>query len=234
MRLGNNVSSGVAPALAATVGSLIGGELPVRLIAWDGSTAGPATAPILRLRSAAALHRMLWRPGELGAARAYVCGDLDVDGDLGSALTHVWSQIAERRLIRIRPSPWVLARLVAVAARLGALGGPLPPPATQARVRGRPRSLSRAKAAISHHYDLSNAFYRFILDPSMATHRITGSPPAPITLLRRLSTTSWTGSAARSAPMSNPVARRRMRLGLTEFARRRAIRRAGRRRNPLW
>jgi cyclopropane-fatty-acyl-phospholipid synthase len=90
VRLGHNVSSGVAPALAATVGSLIGGELPVRLIAWDGSTAGLATAPIVRLRSAAALHRMLWRPGELGVAQAYVCGDLDVDSDLGSALTHVW------------------------------------------------------------------------------------------------------------------------------------------------
>ena len=179
MRLGNNVSSGVAPALAATVGSLIGGELPVRLIAWDGSTAGPATAPILRLRSAAGLRRMLWRPGELGAAQAYVCGDLDVDGDLGSALTHVWSQIAEGRLIRIRRSPWVLARLVAVAARLGALGGPLPPPATQARMRGRPRSLSRAKAAISHHYDLSNAFYRFILDPSMAYSSAYWEPSRP-------------------------------------------------------
>jgi cyclopropane-fatty-acyl-phospholipid synthase len=179
VRLANNVSSGVAPALASTIGSLIGGELPVRLIAWDGSTAGPVTAPTVRLRSAAGLRRMLWRPGELGAAQAYVCGDLDVDGDLGSALTHVWSQIAERRLVRIRPSPWVLARLVAVAARLGALGGPLPPPATQARMRGRPHSLSRAKAAISHHYDLSNAFYRLILDPSMAYSSAYWEPSRP-------------------------------------------------------
>jgi cyclopropane-fatty-acyl-phospholipid synthase len=34
-------------------------------------------------------------------------------------------------------------------------------------VRGRPHSPSRDRAAISHHYDLSNAFYRLILDPSM-------------------------------------------------------------------
>jgi cyclopropane-fatty-acyl-phospholipid synthase len=179
VRLANNISSGVAPALASTIGSLIGGELPVRLIAWDGSTAGPVTAPTVRLRSPAALRRMLWRPGELGAAQAYICGDLDIDGDLGSALTHVWSQIAERRLIRIRPSPWVLARLVALAARLGALGGPLAPPATQARMRGRPYSLSRAKAAISHHYDLSNAFYRLILDPSMAYSSAYWEPSRP-------------------------------------------------------
>ncbi|MBV9723145.1 MAG: class I SAM-dependent methyltransferase, partial [Mycobacterium sp.] len=111
---------------------------------------------------------MLWRPGELGAAQAYVCGDLDVEGDLGSALAQVWSQISERRLNAIRPSPWVLARLVGVAARLGALGAPLPAPATQAGVlRGRLHSPSRDRAAISHHYDLSNAFYRLILDPAM-------------------------------------------------------------------
>ena len=154
--------------LAAAVEPLIGGELPIRLIAWDGSIAGPAGAPVVWLRSAAALRRMLWHPGELGVAQAYVCGDLDVDGDLGSALAHVWSQIAQGRLRAIRPSPGSLARLCAVAARLGALGGPLPPPATQARVAGRRHSLSRDRAAIRHHYDLSNAFYRLILDPSMA------------------------------------------------------------------
>ncbi len=154
--------------LAAAIEPLIGGELPIRLIAWDGSIAGPAAAPVVWLRSAAALRRMLWRPGELGIAQAYVCGDLDVGGDLGSALAYVWSQIAQGRLRATRPSPGALARLCAVAVRLGALGGPLPPPATQARVGGRLHSLSRDRAAISHHYDLSNAFYRLILDPSMA------------------------------------------------------------------
>jgi cyclopropane-fatty-acyl-phospholipid synthase len=162
------VAHAVAPALAATIEPLIGGELPVQLIAWDGSIAGPVTAPTVRLRSATALRRMLWRPGELGAAHAYVCGDLEVDGDLGAALAHVWSEITERRLRPIRPSPRALARVVGVAARLGALGRPLPPPATQARLRGRLHSLSRDRAAISHHYDQSNAFYRLILDPSMA------------------------------------------------------------------
>ena len=165
------------------MGSLVGGELPVRLIAWDGSTAGPVTAPTVRLHSAAALRRMFWCPGELGAAQAYVCGDLDIDGDLGSALTQVWSQIAERRLIPIRRSPRVLARLVAVAARLGALGRPLPPPVIQARLRGRPHSLSRDRAAISYHYDLSTAFYRLILDPSMAYSCAYWEPSRPGTTL---------------------------------------------------
>ncbi len=59
----------------------------MRLRAWDGSEAGPADAPLVELRSADAVRRMLWHPGELGAAQAYVTGELDVPGrrlDLGT------------------------------------------------------------------------------------------------------------------------------------------------------
>lgn len=168
--IGNSAATAtaVAPVLAAAIEPVIGGALPVRLIAWDGSVSGPADAPVVWLRSPAALRRMLWCPGELGAAQAYVSGDLDVDGDLVTALDHVWSQVTQTRLTPIKPSATVLARLSAAAFRLGAFGIPLSPPATQARLRGRLHSLSRDKAAISHHYDLSNAFYQLILDPSMA------------------------------------------------------------------
>ena len=63
--------------------------LPVRLRAWDGSEAGPADGPVLVARSPRALQRLLWRPGELGLARAYVSGDLDVEGDLTDGLRRV-------------------------------------------------------------------------------------------------------------------------------------------------
>jgi cyclopropane-fatty-acyl-phospholipid synthase len=161
-------TNAVAPALAAAIGPLVGVKLPIRLIAWDGSVAGDESAPVVRLRSPNALRRMVWRPSELGVAQAYVCGDIDVDGDLGAALSHVWAQIGERGLAPVKPSPAALGRLFVTAARLGAFGGPLRPPATQARMRGRLHSLSRDRAAISHHYDTSNDFYRLILDPSMA------------------------------------------------------------------
>jgi cyclopropane-fatty-acyl-phospholipid synthase len=161
-------ANAVAPALEAAIEPLIGGDLPIRLIAWDGSVAGPEAAPVVWLRSPDALRRMLWCPSELGAAQAYVCGDIDVDGDLVAALSEVWSQSAERRSRPVKPSPAALGRLCVIAARLGALGAPLPPPAIQARLRGRLHSLSRDSAAISHHYDISSDFYRLILDPSMA------------------------------------------------------------------
>ncbi len=95
-------SAGVADRLAAAVRPFIGGDLPVRLQAWDGSVAGPAGAPLVVLRSPDALRRLLWHPGELGAAQAYVTGELDVpeqDGwDLGSALAHAFAVGAERGL----------------------------------------------------------------------------------------------------------------------------------------
>ncbi len=59
----------VAPALADAVAPFVGGEIPVRLRAWDGSEAGPVDAPLIELRSPEAVRRLLWRPSELGAAQ---------------------------------------------------------------------------------------------------------------------------------------------------------------------
>ncbi len=72
--------TGVAQRLAEAVRPFVGGDLPVRLTAWDGSSAGPEDAPHVTLRSPDAVRRMVWHPGELGAAQAYVTGELDVEG----------------------------------------------------------------------------------------------------------------------------------------------------------
>src|ERR1700733_391415 len=71
---------GVADYPAPVVRHLFGGELPVRFRAWDGSEAGPADGPTVVLESKQALRRILWQPGELGLARAYVSGELAVEG----------------------------------------------------------------------------------------------------------------------------------------------------------
>ena len=89
-------SGGVAARLEAALVPFVGGDLPVRLRAWDGSEAGPADAPLVELRSRDAVRRLLWHPGELGAAQAYVTDEIEVHHDLDEALTHVWSVAAER------------------------------------------------------------------------------------------------------------------------------------------
>lgn len=159
--------SGVAQRLAAAVEPFVGGEIPVRLRAWDASEAGPADAPVVELRSPDALRRLLWHPGELGAAQAYVTGDLEVHGDLGDALTHAFG-VARSRGLTGRMNPAAVVQAVRAAARLGVLGRPPAPPSSQARVRGRLHSQLRDRRAISHHYDFSNAFYALLLDESMA------------------------------------------------------------------
>jgi hypothetical protein len=75
-----------AATTIAWAASRAGFNLPVRVRAWDGSEAGPAGPPTAVLRSPRALRRALWAPGELGLARAYVSGDLDVEGDLTEGL----------------------------------------------------------------------------------------------------------------------------------------------------
>ena len=165
-------TTGLAQRLADAARPFIGGDLPVRLQVWDGSVAGPLDAPLVVLRSPDALRRLLWHPGELGAAQAYVTGELDVpeqDGwTLDSALSHVFAVGRARGLAGVRLSPTALVSALRTAADLGVLGRPPAPPASQARVKGRLHSAIRDRRAISHHYDLSNEFYAAILDPAMA------------------------------------------------------------------
>ncbi|MCU1621483.1 MAG: cyclopropane-fatty-acyl-phospholipid synthase [Frankiales bacterium] len=166
---------GLAPALARLVEPRFGGSLPVRLRAWDGSEAGPTDAPVVVLRSRRALRRMLWSPGELGLAQAYVTGDIDVEGDLAEGFRRVWQVVRDndvladehgRRASRLS-KPDLLAALK-IAVRYGIVGLPPKTPASQAKLEGGLHSLRRDRAAISHHYDLSNDFYALILDPHMA------------------------------------------------------------------
>jgi cyclopropane-fatty-acyl-phospholipid synthase len=158
---------GLADELAEAARPFVGGELPVRLRAWDGSEAGPPSAPLVELRSPDALRRLLWHPGELGLAQAYVTGELEVHGDLEEALTRALA-VGRDRGLPGRPSPAALARGVRTLHGLGVLDRPLPAPASQSHVRGRRHSVRRDRRAISHHYDLSNEFYALLLDPSMA------------------------------------------------------------------
>ncbi|WP_435106775.1 class I SAM-dependent methyltransferase [Nocardiopsis synnemataformans] len=157
---------GAAHFLAPLAAGLFNGVLPVRLRAWDGSEAGPADAPLAVLRDRDALRHILARPGELGLARAYVTGSLDVEGDLTDALSRVWASVRENGTSLPGPAEW--ARAARTLLALGAVGTPPPAPLAEARLRGRPHSSERDAAAVSHHYDAGNDLYELLLDESMA------------------------------------------------------------------
>ncbi|MFC6067890.1 SAM-dependent methyltransferase [Streptomyces ochraceiscleroticus] len=157
---------------------VLGVPLPVRIRAWDHSESGPPGAPALVFRSRRALRHLLFKPGELGLARAWVAGDLDVDGDLYAALDGLAEMIWERdpedqAKPRRAPVLRALARpevRSAVRELLSLAGAPLPPrpPAEEApKSHGPLHTLRRDKQAISHHYDVGNDFYELVLGPSM-------------------------------------------------------------------
>ena len=157
-----------AHRLASFAAKLLGGPLPVGLRTWDGTRAGPKDAPTLVLRNRRALRRLLYAPGELGLARAYVTGDLDVEGDLADGFRRIWALTRAGELNRVKLGPREWAEAVRLAARLGVAGLPPKPPAEEARLSGKLHSLLRDRSAIAHHYDLSNAFYQLLMDESMA------------------------------------------------------------------
>lgn len=148
----------LGPVLTALIG-----PASVRFDLWDGSTWGPPDAPVtIHLRSPDALRRVLWAPSELGIARAFVAGEVDVDGDIYEALQAL--RPAEHTLRKAWQS---IPRTTIAAKRLGVVGRPLPPPPEELRPHGRRHSSRRDAEVLGHHYDVGNDFYGLILGPSL-------------------------------------------------------------------
>ncbi|MFF2020721.1 class I SAM-dependent methyltransferase [Streptomyces sp. NPDC058171] len=173
---------------------LLGAPFPLRIRAWDGSESGPPAtatdqdatpAPTLVIRHRKALRRLLWKPGELGLARAWVAGDIDVEGDLYEALDRLSGVLWDRDerapglLDALRdPSVRAAARAFAVLAR------PLPPPSPPHEERHRSGRLHlhtrrSDEQAISHHHDVGNDFYELVLGPAMVYSCAYWDAPAP-------------------------------------------------------
>jgi cyclopropane-fatty-acyl-phospholipid synthase len=129
--------------------------------AFDGSTGGPADAEVqVAVVSPRALSYLAGAPGQLGLARAYVAGEIDVRGDPYEALR----RLREPSVSSLSAREW--ARLAALVGRHALQRAPRP--SEEVRLRGRRHSKRRDAAAIAHHYDVSNRFYGWILGPSMA------------------------------------------------------------------
>ena len=162
--------------VAEIISSVVGANVPVRVIGYDGSKAGPDSSELaLRINSPRALARLATAPGTLGLARAYVSGEIEVEGDLYELLAAMAELTlddlgrAERlRLARRMLPVWLRHRQP-------------PPPQEYRPPRGRLHSKLRDSRAISHHYDVSNRFYEWVLGPSM-TYTCACYPSASATL----------------------------------------------------
>ncbi|MBI1377373.1 MAG: methyltransferase domain-containing protein [Frankiales bacterium] len=147
--------------LADMISLVVGPDTDIELTAYDGSHWGhPGSDVRLDVRSPRAVSLLMSSPGQLGLARAYVAGELEVHGDVYTALdrlagagVHKPSAAEQVRLYRAL-APFALRRES--------------PPEEEVRLGGLRHSKRRDADAIHHHYDVSNTFYRWVLGPSMA------------------------------------------------------------------
>ena len=155
--------------LAEVFERVAGPDADVEFLAFDGSKAGCPGSPgvTISIRTPTAVSYLAQAPGALGLARAYVSGHLDIEGEMYTALS---------RLASAQRTDLSLPERLSV---LNQLGGPkllarrVAPPPQEVRVirhwlSGRRHSRDRDATAISHHYDVSNTFYDWVLGPSMA------------------------------------------------------------------
>jgi cyclopropane-fatty-acyl-phospholipid synthase len=165
MQSTGGVANRFAPLAARLEGRLSGG-IPFAVRFWDGSELRPeqgeGSGDTLLVRDSRALAYVATAPNQLGLGRAWVAGDLDVDGDLERALR------AGDRFRGLRLGLGDKLASVLAAARAGGLRLHRPaPPVGEAHLGGHLHSRHRDRDAVRHHYDVSNDFYRVVLGPSM-------------------------------------------------------------------
>jgi cyclopropane-fatty-acyl-phospholipid synthase len=158
----------VAEVVEPLVQATLGDRVPIKIRCWDGSELGPSDAPLgVNIVHRRALRRLLWAPNQLGFARAYVSGDIEVVGDLLVGLQELDKFAAPEDGPSITVDRSTKKALARAVLRLGVLGLPPKPPAEEVRLAGRRHSKRRDADAITHHYDVGNDFYRIVLGPSM-------------------------------------------------------------------
>ena len=146
------------------------GDAPANAVAfrlWDGTTwparatevaHGPAVT--LVLAHPGALRSMLLPPTSRALGEAYMREDFDVSGDLEAAFA------VGDTIMAVARSPRTILTLAQLVRQL-----PRTEPTTPIRAARRHASddlRQRDRAAVQHHYDRSNDFYRLWLDRRMA------------------------------------------------------------------
>lgn len=145
----------VAEVFATAVGA------GAHFTAYDGSTAGPTDAAVkVTINTPDALTHMVRAPGGLGLARAFIAGDLSVEGSLYDALRSL-------QIVGVGEATWAeRLSLIGAAGKAGLRR--IAVPEEEVHLKGRRHSKQRDAEAIAHHYDVSNTFYEYVLGPSMA------------------------------------------------------------------
>jgi cyclopropane-fatty-acyl-phospholipid synthase len=157
--------------LAEILELLAGGRLPLRFTAYDGSSAGPEDAPFgIELTSPRGTTYLATARGDLGLARAYIAGDIEIHGVHPGDPYELLKALADELVFRM-PPPKAMARIVRSVGVEHLRPIAPPPQEVPSRLRrlttGRRHSKARDAEVIHYHYDVSNTFYEWVLGPTM-------------------------------------------------------------------
>ncbi len=142
--------------------ALVGPALPIRITTPEGEQLGNIDAASgIVLKNAEAIRHLVRAPGELGFARAYVSGALDIEGS-------IWDIVSlQRELPDVKLQPATVAKLTALVGLDIFKPLALPPEEVRSGRTWTAHTKRRDAASISHHYDVGNDFYELVLGPSM-------------------------------------------------------------------
>ncbi len=158
-------------ALAQILEIVAGGRLPLHFTAYDGSSAGPPDAAFgIDLRTPRGTSYLATGRGDLGLARAYIAGDLDITGVHPGDPYELLKALADSLVFALPPARTILDIVRSIGIEPLRPIAPPPqeaPPRWRRTVSGLRHSKGRDADAIHHHYDVSNTFYEWVLGPSM-------------------------------------------------------------------
>jgi len=155
--MSSDYSAKLGAEIISTIMTGYNGSVAIRL--WDGTLAHgtPNASCTIIFRTPAALRDLLLHRNLLRLADSYLTNDVDVEGDFES-LFDLRTHLSSRDL--------------SLGTRLSLMFKALRLPgehrnASIKKWRAKLTAHRNSKASISHHYDVSNEFYRLWLDPEM-------------------------------------------------------------------
>ncbi len=157
------ITASVAQRLRPLLVAVFNDDLAVHVAFWDGSTFGRADVGTVFFKGPEVLRRIIWSPDELGISRAYVAGEIDVEGSMVDVLRALQVGLRGDVSVLLAAAPELVRSLRSV----GGLGARPRPPAEEVVPRGARHSIRRDRTVVSHHYDVGNDFYEVVLGPAM-------------------------------------------------------------------
>jgi cyclopropane-fatty-acyl-phospholipid synthase len=132
----------------------------VRMETFAGDWGNPYAETSVKIRTPRAIGRLLWGPAQIGLARSYVVGEIEIIGDPVPVME---IEVTARPMVR-HPN------LLSSALRELGVSNLRPSRALEieARLSGRLHSLERDHRAVAFHYGIPSNFFEILLGPTMS------------------------------------------------------------------